>query len=344
MASFMTRILIFLFYIMCSAEAEDVAERVFISAESDKPVTLDCKAVKQSVAYTHRVWYKQILGQEPQEVATRLQDKSWGALSPGFDALALKLHNNFSLTIEKPTKAHEGMYYCGRGDAKSFTFTNVIFVAVADHSQSLTSVTQSPEFQSVSPGEPVNLQCTVHSKVQAAELRVLWFRSAAGRSFPEIIYTHHNSSRQCEISSSKDGCVFSFSKNINNSEDTGTYYCAVSSCGKIIVGNGATVDFKKPVDLAVIFLGAALGVCVVVIAAQSILICKGNCKHCSGELQQCSVPENSASKNRDAVGPNYASVQFKEKNPRSGRGKREQPEHIVYSQVRSSTAAQRSHR
>uniref|UniRef100_A0A3B4C1N4 Ig-like domain-containing protein n=1 Tax=Pygocentrus nattereri TaxID=42514 RepID=A0A3B4C1N4_PYGNA len=119
-----------------------------------------------------------------------------------------------------------------------------------DHRQSdislNISVLQSPVRGSVSPGESVTLQCTVLSEIRAADLRVLWFRAAAGQSFPEIIYTHQNSSsRQCEISSSTSCSLYEFSKNILDHNHTGTYYCAVAACGKIIVGNGASVELRK---------------------------------------------------------------------------------------------------
>uniref|UniRef100_A0A3B4CTP3 Ig-like domain-containing protein n=1 Tax=Pygocentrus nattereri TaxID=42514 RepID=A0A3B4CTP3_PYGNA len=109
-----------------------------------------------------------------------------------------------------------------------------------------TSVLQTVERWSVSPGESVTLQCTVMSEIRAADLRVLWFRAAAGQSLPEIIYTHQNSSsRQCEISSSTNCFLYEFSKNILDQHHTGTYYCAVAVCGKIIFGNGTSVELSK---------------------------------------------------------------------------------------------------
>ncbi|XP_072519293.1 immunoglobulin lambda-1 light chain-like, partial [Salminus brasiliensis] len=186
---------------------------------------------------------------------------------------------------------------------------NGTFLAVTGHPQLKISVLQTPVSAFVPLGENVTLQCTVRPENRAAELQVLWFRSAAGRSFPEIIYTHHNSSRQCEISSSKDGCVFNFTKNINNSEDTGTYYCAVSSCGKIIIGNGTHVNFKKPVDPIVFYLGAALGICVVVIFGLAVLICRVR-------PQQDSVDEDMTC--QTAVERIYAAKKLRMKKRQSG--------------------------
>ncbi|KAL6479754.1 hypothetical protein MHYP_G00107870 [Metynnis hypsauchen] len=58
----------------------------------------------------------------------------------------------------------------------------------------------------------------------------------------------------------------------------------------------------------------------------------------------CKV-EKSDTQVKTAESLNYAPIHFKENKPKPGRVKRQQPEDIVYSQVRSSNAkAHRSHR
>ncbi|XP_036423854.1 uncharacterized protein LOC118806532 [Colossoma macropomum] len=195
--------------------------------------------------------------------AVDLSKVSFVSAEPGGKVTLHSLLNTFGF-------ADEGMYFCGILDTNTITFSSGKFLAVTGQPELKVSVVQTPVWGSVSPGELVTLQCTVHSEIRAAELRVLWFRAAAGQSFPEIIYTHQNSSsRQCEISSSTHKCVHNFSKNILDHHHTGTYYCAVAACGKIVFGNRASIQLKGPVDPVVIFLGAALGVCVVVISAEN---------------------------------------------------------------------------
>uniref|UniRef100_A0A3B4DQX8 Ig-like domain-containing protein n=1 Tax=Pygocentrus nattereri TaxID=42514 RepID=A0A3B4DQX8_PYGNA len=217
-------------------EAVELNERMFISVNTGENYTLSCnvgKSEKNTI-----VWFKQQLGQEFKDVVTKLADKK--AIS---NNLKWDLNKDFSLTIKNISEDDEGMYFCGQNDGVIFTFFNVIFLAVTDQPQLNISVLQTPVRGSVSPGESVTLQCTVLSEIRTADLRVLWFRAAAGQSFPEIIYTHQNSSsRQCEISSSTHSSVYNFSKNILDKHHTGTYYCAVAACGKIIVGNGASVQ------------------------------------------------------------------------------------------------------
>uniref|UniRef100_A0A3B4E6V3 Ig-like domain-containing protein n=1 Tax=Pygocentrus nattereri TaxID=42514 RepID=A0A3B4E6V3_PYGNA len=230
-------LLYFGFIIYCSAQTGDLSEASFVSAESGEPVTLHCKFVEK-FPLNNWVWYKQRSGQEPQEVAVKLPSRDPTLSSDS--KIRFKINQHFSLTIQQTSKDDEGMYFCGKGDDKTITFSNGTFLAVRGNKITFNiSVLQTPAWGSVSPGESVTLQCTVVSEIRAADLRVLWFRAAAGQSFPEIIYAHQNSSsHQCEISSSTHSSVYNFSKNNFSHSDAGTYFCAVAACGKIIVGNG----------------------------------------------------------------------------------------------------------
>ncbi|KAI4901896.1 hypothetical protein NFI96_031884, partial [Prochilodus magdalenae] len=262
-----------------AAVAEDLKEESFISVKAGENVTLPCK-VEKSVSAV-KAWYKQSLWQKPKEVASKLDNKN-----PVIPDSKFSLNGEFSLSIKETSKDDEGMYFCGKSDGKTFTFSNIIFLTVTGRLQFNISVLQTPAQGPVSPGEPVTLQCTVLSEIRAADLRVLWFRAAAGQSFPEIIYTHQNSSsRQCEISSSSHSSVYNFSRNILNHHHTGTYYCAVAACGRITVGDGASVHFGRPVDPVVIVLVVALGVCMVVIPVQAYIIWKRrNGGDCGGQI------------------------------------------------------------
>uniref|UniRef100_A0A3B4CM30 Ig-like domain-containing protein n=1 Tax=Pygocentrus nattereri TaxID=42514 RepID=A0A3B4CM30_PYGNA len=222
-------------------------EHSFISVNTGENVTLSCK-VEKSDTYV-QFWYKQQLWQKPKEVVSKLDQK------PPFilNGSKFSVNEDFSLTIKETSEDDEGMYFCGKTDGKTFTFSNIKVLAVTGNHITLNiSVLQTPVRGLVSPGESVTLQCTI----TAADLRVLWFRAAAGQSFPEIIYTHQNSSsRQCEISSSTSSSLYEFSKNILDHIHTGTYYCAVAACGKIIFGNGTSVELSKS-------FCALLGACV----------------------------------------------------------------------------------
>ncbi|KAI4893733.1 hypothetical protein NFI96_005701 [Prochilodus magdalenae] len=293
--------------------AEDLSKGSFVSVESGKNVTLHCRFGEKS-AKSNWVWYRQRTGQEPEEAAVKLFNKI-----PTTSSNRLKINDSFNLTIEQTNKDDEGMYFCGEGDGITITFSKGTFLAVTDQPQLSISVLQTPVPGSVSPGESVTLQCTVLSEIRAADLRVLWFRAAAGQSFPEIIYTHQNSSsRQCEISSSTHSSVYNFSRNILNHHHTGTYYCAVAACGKVIVGNGAPVYLASPMEAMVFYLAAALGICVIVICVQAV--------RNSSVREHDSVVEKKTRQDSAAVELNYAARSLRKKSGRSGDS--------VYSEVR----------
>uniref|UniRef100_A0A4W4E3G0 Ig-like domain-containing protein n=1 Tax=Electrophorus electricus TaxID=8005 RepID=A0A4W4E3G0_ELEEL len=125
-------------------------------------------------------------------------------ISSEYNKSHLKLERtktNISFSILHAAKDDGGLYFCGVVLMKTTEFSTGTFLAVTGNPKLTISVVQSPVLGRVPPGESVSLQCTVLSERRTAELRVLWFRAAAGDSHPEIIYTHHNSSHQCEISS-----------------------------------------------------------------------------------------------------------------------------------------------
>ncbi|KAM9470384.1 uncharacterized protein Hap1MRO34_012363 isoform 2-T2 [Clarias gariepinus] len=236
-----------------------------ITAAVGANVTLECFRLGED--HTNAMfWYKQKVGHRPRVMVTVQQESNYEDefKSPRFSIEKEK--SSCHLKISNVEPSDEAMYYCGF--RQFFTnFGNGTFLAVTGDEDVKVSVSQSGGLDSVPAGASVTLQCSVLSESRAAELQVLWFRAAPPQSHPQIIYTHHNSSHQCESGSSTHTCVYNFSKNILSLSDTGTYYCAVAVCGKIILGNGTRVQLDKSLDPVVISLMAALAVCMFVIFA-----------------------------------------------------------------------------
>ncbi|XP_053487924.1 uncharacterized protein LOC128612046 [Ictalurus furcatus] len=298
-----------------------------ITAASGDNVTLHCLRMKDGTTEAI-TWYKQALGHEPRAMVTvyKLAQKHIFEdqfNSPRFSVENLKESCNLKITNVEPSD--EAVYYCGLKKL-IIVFGKGTFLSVRGDGDVKVSVFQSGVSDSVPAGASVTLQCSVLSESRSAEFQVLWFRAAPPQSHPQIIYTHHNSSRQCESGSSTHPCVYNFSKNILSLNDTGTYYCAVAVCGKIIFGNGTRVQLKESVDPVVIFLAVALGVCVIVISVQVVLFCKW--RNREQHTRKCSI-------DRDSVELNYAALHFNEKKSKGGRKSRERPQDSVYSEVRS---------
>lgn len=105
---------------------------------------------------------------------------------------------------------------------------------------------QNPEKESVRLGDSVTLECSVLSKNKEKALqcpddhRAYWFRAGSESFAPNIIYPLVNNSDEAL----KRRCVYSLTKMIQNSSDIGTYYCAVVTCGEILLGEGTKVETR----------------------------------------------------------------------------------------------------
>ncbi|KAI9518172.1 hypothetical protein NQZ68_039617 [Dissostichus eleginoides] len=290
--------------------------------------------------------YKQSLGQMAQPVFNVILGKLT-VTEPFLDTrfTATKGDTHYLFKISNVGKEDEATYFCLTGSAYSQSLGTGIFLAVNDQRKSVY-VKQSPKTKSVQPGDSVTLECSLLSKNKEntdqcpGEHNVSWFRSGSGESHPSIIYTH--SEEQKERS-----CVFSLSKTIHNSSDTGTYYCAVATCGQILFGEGTTVETRvseAELNPAVLVLGVLLACCVTVIA---FLIFYGYrrkcCENCKGAVSashhlgpDMSTGGQSNDMDEEAKAVTYASVDLSTRKVKRGRRKeREMPTDCMYSVVRS---------
>ncbi|XP_053091600.1 uncharacterized protein LOC113542684 [Pangasianodon hypophthalmus] len=319
-----------------SAQTKGISQpNSVISAGVGDNVTLHCFRLGEENTEPI-VWYKQKVGHEPWVMVTVQQEPKYENefKPPKFNIEKEKEKGSFHLKIANVEPSDEATYYCGLRDFLT-RFGNGTFLAVTGDGDVKVSVLQSSVLDSVPAGASVTLQCSVLSESRAADLQVLWFRAAPSQSHPQIIYTHHNSSHQCESGSSTHTCVYNFSKNILSLNDTGTYYCAVTVCGKIIFGNGTQVQLERSVDSVVICLAVALGLCVVVIFALIFVLSKRrNSEQCKVRLKQGSVRDKTLNQDCDNVELNYAALHFNERRAKRGKVKKQQPQDIIYSDVR----------
>ncbi|XP_035387882.1 uncharacterized protein LOC113569069 [Electrophorus electricus] len=264
------------FHNICQSDALTLYQPPYVSAKPGESVTLQCPFAGKKNSGEDMLWYKQIPGQMPQDIGMQGAWMDATIIFPAFNKFGFKVErtkSNIFLNIPNATTDDEGTYYygmllsnkitfstgpfltvsddgglyfCGVVLMKTTEFSTGTFLAVTGNPKLTISVVQSPVLGRVPPGESVSLQCTVLSERRTAELRVLWFRAAAGDSHPEIIYTHHNSSHQCEISSSPHSCVYNLSKSVLILSDTlSAYYCTVATCGEILLGNGTTLSLSS---------------------------------------------------------------------------------------------------
>ncbi|KAF7706952.1 hypothetical protein HF521_018170 [Silurus meridionalis] len=321
-------------------QSTDFSRLSFISVKSGDSISLNCPVIKSN-SIDRVVWYKHVHGEMPKKIGERTAYKKI-LLSPESETAGITIamtDNAISLTIPQIKSNDEGLYYCGILSWENFTLSNGTFLIVTGDEDVKVSVFQSSVSDSVPAGASVTLQCSVLSESRTAELQVLWFRAAPSQSHPQIIYTHHNSSLQCESESSTHTCVYNLSKNIFSLNDTGTYYCAVVLCGKIIFGNGSRVQLENDPEFAfskslVISLGTSLVMCWILISVQAVLLYKKkNCQQFRERMQHGSArnTEKTNIQDSDSVELNYAALHFNERKTKRVRKNRDS----IYSEVKS---------
>ncbi|XP_028271608.1 immunoglobulin kappa light chain-like isoform X2 [Parambassis ranga] len=280
-------------------------------AELSHDVTLHCEVSRKVVRYIN--WYKQSLGQMPQAVAGGVfgQKSIDEFTNPRFTVT--EEESRFSLTIRNVSKEDEATYFCQTATAFSTMFVNGTFLVVNDSNQQKSVfVTQSPKTESVQLGDTATLHCSLLSKETQSNVQcpgehsVYWFRTGSGGFHPNIIYTQRNSSDEDRGRS----CDYRLSKAIRGSADTGTYYCAVVTCGQILLGEGTTVDTRSGLDPVVLVLGGLLACCVTVIILLICGLCKGERNVPHDLVHDKSTTDRSNNLDDQTTEVNYAAVDF----------------------------------
>lgn len=125
-----------------------------------------------------------------------------------------------------------------------------VYIFFVETEPKMTAIIQNTPSDPVHPGNLVTLQCSVLFNSDAnscgSDHSVYWFREGSDQSHPSLIYAPGNSGDECERSpeaESAQKCSYSFSKNVSTS-DAGTYYCAVTTCGQILFGNGTKLNIE----------------------------------------------------------------------------------------------------
>ncbi|KAL1261932.1 hypothetical protein QQF64_007197 [Cirrhinus molitorella] len=309
--------------VMMVSAGDNVTLRCFFLEDHTDPIT----------------WYKQTSGHQPQAVAMVQKLVKTAHFFNNFKSSRFSIETDAEkchLTISNVTLSDEAVYYCGWRKYETY-FAGGTYLALKGSQNNLyesrVSVLQHPESEPVQYGDTVNLRCSVLYEHSTTDISMFWFRSDSRKAVPEILYTHNQSHNQCESDSTRS-CTFRLSKNISTQMDTGTYYCAVVTCGKILFGNGTKINMVKPVDPLVIILGVLLGICVIVITVQAVLSHKKERYYNNKEKRQQDIEkQHHSSQDHDAVELSYAALDFKEGKNRRVRRKGETPEDSVYSQI-----------
>ncbi|XP_038153562.1 uncharacterized protein LOC119791497 isoform X3 [Cyprinodon tularosa] len=221
-----------------------------VTAQLGKPVTLTCDLNKvfQSMDWLH--WYKQTTG-DTLKLISVLQKNANPIYGTGFSSINFNsTYDNkmFNLTILRTAKEDKGMYHCVHMN-RFESIWNGSYLSLEGNTETTSSyrVVQQPAVLDPSrPADSDTLQCSLLSqpeeKTCSGEPRVFWLRAKLDKSVPDIIFTDGKTPENCEKpSNAEKRCSYNFSKKVSPS-DLGTYYCAVATCGEILLGNGTRVE------------------------------------------------------------------------------------------------------
>uniref|UniRef100_A0A3Q3B8F9 Ig-like domain-containing protein n=1 Tax=Kryptolebias marmoratus TaxID=37003 RepID=A0A3Q3B8F9_KRYMA len=220
-----------------------------VTVQLGDSVTFMCSFTEtfQTVRWLH--WYKQTTG-ENLKLITMIRKSTNPTFGPGISALRFNITyspNISNLTILSTSKEDEGTYHCAHLGWIEATWTGT-YLRIYNRTSRYTVVQQTSVSDPSHPTDSKTLQCSVLSdsekKTCSEDHRVSWFRAGSDESHPSLIYAHGNSGEECGVSPEADSvkkCVYKFSKTVSSS-DTGTYYCAVATCGQILFGKGAKLD------------------------------------------------------------------------------------------------------
>uniref|UniRef100_A0A3P9AK46 Ig-like domain-containing protein n=1 Tax=Esox lucius TaxID=8010 RepID=A0A3P9AK46_ESOLU len=300
-----------------------------VSANIGDTVTLQCFRDNLGLNF---MWYKQTLGDKPKILSNFYAYKENPAFHNEF-----KKNSRFSvlcgqgmyhLNISDTQLSDSASYYCGRSHINDFNFLDGAILISKN-----TGFVRQPESKSVQPGDSVTLNCTINTGTCEGEHSVYWFRLDSGESHPGIIYTNGDRSGQCmkspESGSPTQSCVYNLPKRNLSLSDTGTYYCAVASCGEILFGNGTKLDVQGhdyPFDLSPTVLVLILSN--IFLTMVTVLLLWMLCNTRRGDHRGI------CNHNSDVL--NYAAVRFNPKKSSSARRVKDKTvrRDAVYSEVR----------
>uniref|UniRef100_A0A667ZRD6 Ig-like domain-containing protein n=1 Tax=Myripristis murdjan TaxID=586833 RepID=A0A667ZRD6_9TELE len=197
------------------------------TAELGDSVTIECQI---NSGMKTRVWYRVTTGRRQQLVA-KIDKKGTISFGSQFNQYNKRYSVNLDgvrtdLHISTTTRGDIGTYYCGVAYADFIDFGSGTFLQLK--------------------GDSVTLSCSVHTGDCGGEhTSVFWLKSSES-SGPQII-SPGNKSESCERTESgspQTSCVYKLPKQNLSSDDAGTYYCVVASCGETLFGNGTELYIK----------------------------------------------------------------------------------------------------
>lgn len=211
-----------------------------ITAQVGQTVILKCFCGEDSVTFFS--WYQQKLGGKPVIISSRMRHDTEASISPSFKGrFQVDSRERINhLTISDLLPSDSAVYYCGILEFNLLQFGEGTFLHVRMPLSNIQVIVYQPGVSPVGPGDSVELGCEVRGKKCEGEQSFYFFRQTTDHPV-----TIHPMEGNCVNEARSRKCTLTYSIQSVNSSDEGVYYCALASCGQIMLGNGAQVQLSK---------------------------------------------------------------------------------------------------
>ncbi|XP_039602153.1 immunoglobulin kappa light chain-like, partial [Polypterus senegalus] len=212
-----------------------------VRAQLGGSVNLACH-MKISSQYSY-IWIKYTQGELPETIVfwSNHEDRTLKGNDGSTRYQVMTSLSSFNLSIKHLNASDLGTYYCGVVKPESILFGSGTEICLSGK-ETIRGIFQPPVLKPVQYGDDVTLKCIINRRVFGDAHQVFWIHRTIGGSYQTIRSTHANR-RKCADKSQE--CVFSLQKKNFSFQDVGTYYCALVTCGEVILGNGTEFTDKN---------------------------------------------------------------------------------------------------
>lgn len=211
-----------------------------ITAQVGQTVIMKCFFGEDSVTFFS--WYQQKLGGKPVIISSRMRHDTKVSISPSFKGrFQVESREKINhLTISDLLPSDSAVYYCGILEFNLLQFGEGTFLHVRMPLSNVQAIVYQPGLLPVGLGDSVELRCEVRGEKCEGEQSFYWFRQTTAQ--PVTIYPIEGN---CVNEAGGSKCTLTYSIQSANTSDEGVYYCALASCGQIVLGNGAQVQLAS---------------------------------------------------------------------------------------------------
>ncbi|KAM9833226.1 uncharacterized protein ACBT44_004870 isoform 2-T3 [Syngnathus typhle] len=204
-------------------------------------VSLECPRNSSEIQAFH-IWIRLASGSFP-EILGQMSSFETGTVKSGHRVTIKQEPGKFVLQISQVQKIDTALYYCFEFPSRfhKMKFLNGIFLLVKDDPEAETAVTAvTHDLQFNESRSQCSFVSRSGNKTCEDGHNFYWLRAGPQDSNPHFIYTHD----ECEkvAKGSMQECVHAFHNNV----DTGTYSCAVATCGHIFMAKATKVNMQDP--------------------------------------------------------------------------------------------------